>query len=60
MHDPPNHELNYNCYVKECVDTDPCGLPTNTTVGNGLCYSGHMTRSGRYINQSDRCLRHLE
>ena len=43
-----------DCYVEECVDTNPCehGSPAKKhNCWNGLCYWGHVTRNRKYINQ---------
>ena len=48
-----------HCYVDECADNDQCGVytdlqPTNTTVEMDCTTGVHVTRSGGYINHSDR------
>ena len=47
------------CYIEKCADNDLSGLhhgsPANShTCWNGLSYRSHVTRSGKYINRSDK------
>ena len=50
---------NYSLSVEECADNDPCDLntdfePTHTSVEMDCASGVHVTRSGGYINGSDR------